>query len=254
VVNNISCGTDKLKKKFENNKTDKSGIFIIQEFSQNVGTFRDFFKDNRFTKTYFNKLLAQLMYVLNTIQNLCGMVHNDLWGANLLVVKLNEEKKFEFTAFDTVFKFSSLYCIKLIDFDNASYSTVKGKRVSSKDGYEAGKSAFMNDHYDISYLLGSLQDLVESREMSAPDKYEVRHQVINLIRVLYNKNYKEQPWNNSRPENSNDSIYNFNSGRKRTPILDMVTQGGMNRLAREIKGKIMLYSKQNASDFNQKTM
>ena len=154
-----NCGGKRASEMFNNKDT---GVFILQEFIPHTMTFEDMFKRGEASSTLIYKLLAQLYDVLWTLQDKFKLVHNDLWGANILVEHLAEPRKYKIKRTT----FTCQYSVRVIDFDHAAMNIQNsGLRVVSKSGWKYKCKEFRN-YYDFAYLLADMYTMLDRQKPS----------------------------------------------------------------------------------------
>ena len=173
VLNISKCGASNVRSKmFENIADSSRGIFIIQDEIPNSYVLRYFFSCTNLHSSDFAKMLSQLMYGLNYMQSTVKFVHNDLWGGNIMVQRLDVPVRLKFSLYGSSFDFKTSYIIKFIDTDTASYK-VGGKHVGPYKIEVSDNNNTYDNTYDILFFL---QDTIDAYtnpidKSNKPDKY-----------------------------------------------------------------------------------
>ena len=155
------------------------GAFLFQEFISGSRNFREYVQGRAdrqgvlrpppgLVMTDFWQIMFQTLSILSFLQCNLHMVHNDLWARNILLEELNTPRAFtclitrqpDYTEGFFV-RFYSRWRVRIIDFDDASY-TVMGNRYCSESAMLREKSPAFLPMFDITFLfcdlLGALEE------------------------------------------------------------------------------------------------
>ena len=162
ILNNGKCGATNASQNM--GKDGQTGLFLIQDLIPETVMFREAFRCRVLSVDDFYKFMFQLTWILIFLQEQIQFVHNDLWGANVLLEHYGDEKEVALDLYGTTFRFSSFFGIRLIDVDNAAFNFNATRRLLSRDGWDAGKCRLFRNYYDLAYILGDMLDIIDTRD------------------------------------------------------------------------------------------
>ena len=162
------------------------GVFLLQEFVPDSVMFRELFRCKSISRRQFCCIMATLTVTLCQLQKDYKFVHNDLWGANLMVSVQPKPVLFKTQVLAPGVSGSGYQQLNIeintdliaviVDVDNAAFN-FKGDppagpdpnrvRYISRAGYEHKARHFYN-WFDLAYLIGDLLDIIDSNDYRDP--------------------------------------------------------------------------------------